>query len=167
MASMMVARRHVAFRLNGRPVELEIEPHAMLLDVLRGPLGLTGTKRSCDAQVCGACTVLLDGAPVSACCTLAYEARGRDVLTIEGVGSPEALHPLQAALVEHAAVQCGFCTAGVVLTALVFLRECPTPTAEEAREFMKGTLCRCTGYRKIIEAIVDAGRRMAAGEAAS
>jgi carbon-monoxide dehydrogenase small subunit len=158
------SRMRLACRVNGRPVGLEIAPHELLLDVLRQRLGLTGLKRSCDAQVCGSCTVLLDGQPVSACCTLAYEARGRDVLTIEGLAVDGRLHPLQQAFVDHAAVQCGFCTPGMVLTALVLLRETPQPDAEQVKTFMAGTLCRCTGYWKIIEAVVAAGRRLAVGE---
>ncbi len=150
----------ITFTVNGRPVEAEIEPRELLLDVLRDRLGLTGAKRSCDVQVCGACTVLVDGQAVSACCTLAYEARGKDVLTIEGLGSGDELHSLQEAFVEHAAVQCGFCTPGMILTALTLLREMPAPGPERVKAYMEGTLCRCTGYWKIIDAIVDAGRRM-------
>lgn len=148
--------------MNGRPVEAVIEPQEILLDFVRERLGLTGAKRSCDVQVCGACTVLLDGQPTSACCTLAYEARGRDLLTIEGVARDGRLHPVQEAFVEHGAVQCGFCTPGMILTALTLLRDAPAPTAEQVRGYMKDVLCRCTGYWKIIEAIVDAGRRAAA-----
>lgn len=147
----------IALTVNGRPVEAEIEPREMLLDFLRDRLGLTGAKRSCDMQVCGACTVLLDGLPVSACCTLAYETRGRDVLTIEGLAAGGQLHPLQDAFVEHAAVQCGFCTPGMILTALVLLRETPAPDADQVKAHLAGTLCRCTGYWKIIDAVVAAG----------
>jgi carbon-monoxide dehydrogenase small subunit len=155
------ARMRMTCRVNGQPVDVEIEPHELLLDLVRDRLGLTGAKRSCDAQVCGSCTVLLDGHPVSACCTLAYEARGREILTIEGLADGDRLHPLQEAFVEHAAVQCGFCTPGMVLTALALLREIPAPTADQVKASMTGTLCRCTGYWKIIEAVVDAGRRLA------
>ena len=163
--------------VNGRPVEAEIEPRDLLLDFLRDRLGLTGAKRSCDMQVCGACTVLVDGLPVSACCTLAYEARGRDVLTIEGLaqaGGPVglqgsastapsgvgALHPLQEAFVHHAAVQCGFCTAGMILSAKHLLDEEPHPSREAIRRYLKGNLCRCTGYWNILEAIEAAAQRM-------
>ncbi len=152
----------IALTVNGRPVEARIEPRELLLDFLRDRLGLTGAKRSCDAQVCGACTVLVDGQAVSACCTLAYEARGREVLTIEGLASGGHLHPLQEAFVEHAAVQCGFCTPGMILTAATLLREVPAPSAEQVKAYLAGTLCRCTGYRKIIEAVVEAGRRTSA-----
>ncbi len=109
--------------VNERPVSLEVEPRAILLDVLRDHLGLTGAKRSCDTQVCGACTVLLDGSPVSACCTLAYEAGGRTVETIEGLAGPEELHPIQQAFVDRVAIQCGFCTPGFVLTTKALLSE--------------------------------------------
>ncbi len=152
----------IALTVNGRPAEAQIEPRELLLDFLRDRLGLTGAKRSCDAQVCGTCTVLVDGQAVSACCTLAYEARGRQVLTIEGLAVDGRLHPLQEAFVEHAAVQCGFCTPGMILTAATLLRDVPAPTADQVKAHLQGTLCRCTGYRKIIEAIVEAGRRMPA-----
>jgi len=155
-------RRQIVLTVNGRPVEAWIEPRELLLDFLRDRLGLTGAKRSCDVQVCGACTVLVDGEPVSACCFLAYEARGRSVVTIEGLARAGGLHPLQEAFVEHAAVQCGFCTPGMILTGLTLLREIPAPTADQVRRYLKGNLCRCTGYWKIIDAVVDGGRRMAA-----
>ena len=153
---MTDARPRLAWRatVNGRPVEAEIEPRDLLLDVLRDRLGLTGAKRSCDMQVCGACTVLVDGLPVSACCTLAYEARGREVLTIEGLTAPDgALHPLQEAFVQRTAVQCGFCTAGMILSAKHLLDENPHPGRDEIKHFLKGNLCRCTGYWHILEAI--------------
>jgi len=151
--------RHIALTVNGRPVDAVIEPRELLLDFLRDRLGLTGAKRSCDVQVCGACTVLLDGQAVSACCTLAYEARGRQVTTIEGLATDGRLHPLQEAFAEHAAVQCGFCTPGMILTAVTLLQEVSSPSAAQVATYLRGTLCRCTGYWKIIEAVVDAGRR--------
>jgi carbon-monoxide dehydrogenase small subunit len=146
--------------VNGRPVEAEIEPRELLLDFLRDRLGLTGAKRSCDMQVCGACTVLVDGLPVSACCTLAYEAQGRQVLTIEGLAENGALHPLQEAFVQQSAVQCGFCTAGMILSAKHLLDEQPHPSREAIRHYLKGNLCRCTGYWNILEAIEAAAKRM-------
>ncbi|MDQ7839670.1 MAG: (2Fe-2S)-binding protein [bacterium] len=161
------ARRRIALVVNGNPVEAEIEPRELLLDFLRHRLGLMGAKRSCDVQVCGSCTVLLDGEPVSACCTLAYEARDRQVLTIEGLADAGRLHVLQEAFIEHAAVQCGFCTSGMILTSLELLREVPAPVPEQVRSHLKGNLCRCTGYRRIIDAVVDAGRRLAAEGASS
>jgi len=144
----------LACSVNGRPVELDVPVHALLLDVLRDRLDLKGAKRSCDLQICGACTVLVDGAPVSACTYLAVEADGRDVLTVEGLGTPEALHPLQAAFIEHGALQCGFCTAGMLLTARALLDEDPSPTPERVTHWLRGSLCRCTGYRKILDAIL-------------
>jgi aerobic carbon-monoxide dehydrogenase small subunit len=146
--------------VNRRPISLEIEPRAILLDVLRDRLGLTGSKRSCDSQVCGACTVLLDGLPVSACCTLANEAAGRAVETIEGLSSPDGLHPIQQAFVDNAAIQCGFCTPGFVLTAKSLLAENPHPSRAEIEEYLGGNLCRCTGYWNILAAVEDAARRL-------
>ena len=147
----------VRFVLNGRPAELEVRPEALLLDVLRDRLDLKGAKRSCDMQVCGACTVLVDGAPVSACTYLAIEVDGREVLTVEGLGTDERLDPLQEAFIDHAAVQCGFCTAGMLLTAKALLAEDPAPTRERVNQYLRGNLCRCTGYRKIVDAIVACG----------
>ena len=153
--------------VNGRPVSLEIEPRAILLDVLRDDLGLTGTKRSCDTQVCGACTILLDGSPVSACCTLAYETDCREVETIEGLAGPDQLHPIQQAFVDHVAIQCGFCTPGFVLTTKALLTENPRPTRSEIEGFLGGNLCRCTGYWNILDAVADAAERLAAGSVRS
>jgi carbon-monoxide dehydrogenase small subunit len=129
----------LSFTLNGRPQELEVEPHELLLDVVRERLGLTGVKRSCDVQVCGACTLLVDGRPVSACTTLAFEVRGRSVLTIEGLAENNGkLHPLQQA----------------------FIDENPQPSEAELKHFMHGNICRCTGYKKIIESIMAAAKEM-------
>jgi carbon-monoxide dehydrogenase small subunit len=146
--------------VNGRLVSLEIEPRAILLDVLRDELGLTGTKRSCDTQVCGACTVLLDGSPVSACCTLAYETDCREVETIEGLAGPDRLHPIQQAFVDQVAIQCGFCTPGFVLTTKALLTENPRPTRSEIENYLGGNLCRCTGYWNILDAVADAAGRL-------
>jgi CO/xanthine dehydrogenase Mo-binding subunit/aerobic-type carbon monoxide dehydrogenase small subunit (CoxS/CutS family) len=148
--------RRIRFTVNGRSVEIDVRPEALLLDVLRDRLQLKGAKRSCDMQVCGACTVLLDGGPVSACTLLAFEADGREVLTVEGLGSDDRLEPLQQAFIDHAAVQCGFCTAGMLLTARALLTGNPTPTRESVLHYLRGSLCRCTGYRKIVDAIVAA-----------
>jgi carbon-monoxide dehydrogenase small subunit len=145
----------IAVAVNGRRVELDVATHALLLDVLRDRLDLKGAKRSCDLQVCGACTVLVDGAPVSACTYLAVEVDGRDVLTVEGLGAPDALHPLQAAFLAHGALQCGFCTPGMLLTAKALLDEEPSPSPETVTHWLRGNLCRCTGYRKILDAILD------------
>jgi carbon-monoxide dehydrogenase small subunit len=150
------ARLSIRVAVNGRPRTLEVAPQALLLDVLRDQLDLKGAKRSCDTQVCGACTVLVDGLAVSACTYLAVEADDRSVLTVEGLAAGETLHPLQRAFVEAGAVQCGFCTAGMLLTARALLDEHAAPTREEVLHYLRGSLCRCTGYRKIVEAILTA-----------
>ena len=152
----------VSFTLNGRPQEIDVEPHELLLDVVRDRLGLTGAKRSCDVQVCGACTLLVDGRPVSACTTLAFEMRGRSVFTIEGLAENGKLHPLQEAFIEHGGFQCGFCTPGMILAAKALLDENPNPSEPELKHFMHGNLCRCTGYKKIIESIMAAAKKMRA-----
>lgn len=144
--------------VNGADVTLEVEPHALLLDVLRDRLGLKGAKRSCDIQVCGACTVLVDGAPVSACTYLAVEADGCRVDTVEGLADGDRLDPLQQAFVDHGAVQCGFCTAGMLMAAKALLAEDPSPTPERVMHHLRGNLCRCTGYRKVIDAVVACGQ---------
>lgn len=144
--------------VNGRARELEVAEHAVLLDVLRDALDLKGAKRSCDSEVCGACTVLVDGLAVSACTYLAVEADGRTVLTVEGLAAGDALHPIQRAFLDAGAVQCGFCTAGMLLTARALLDEHAAPTREDVLHYLRGSLCRCTGYRKIVEAILAAAR---------
>jgi aerobic carbon-monoxide dehydrogenase small subunit len=152
--------------VNGSPVELVVEPRDLLLHVLRDRLGLYGVKSSCDVQVCGACTVLVDGAPVSSCTTLAVEIDGTSVETIEGMATGSELHPIQQAFVEQAAIQCGFCTPGMVLTTKALLTEIPRPSREEIEAYLGGNLCRCTGYWNILDAVEDAAERLAsAGEA--
>jgi len=151
----------LAFTVNGTHHEIEVEAHELLLDVVRKRLGLTGAKRSCDVQVCGACTMLLDGRPVSACTLPAFEARGKNVLTIEGLAQNGKLHPIQEAFIEYGGFQCGFCTPGMILTAKTLLDENPRPTEEEVIEYMNGNICRCTGYKKIVESIVGAAEKMA------
>jgi carbon-monoxide dehydrogenase small subunit len=142
--------------VNDRAHVLEVAPHALLLDVLRDVLDLKGAKRSCDTQVCGACTVLVDGLAVSACTYLAVETDERSVLTVEGLADGESLDPLQRAFLDAGAVQCGFCTSGMLLTARALLRENPAPTREDVLHYLRGSLCRCTGYRKIVEAVLAA-----------
>jgi len=142
--------------VNGRPRELDVAPHALLLDVIRDALELKGAKRSCDAQVCGACTVLVDGLAVSACTYLAVEADGHSVLTVEGLAEGESLDPLQRAFVDAGAVQCGFCTSGMLMTAKAMLAEQARPSRDDVLHYLRGSLCRCTGYRKIVEAILTA-----------
>lgn len=156
-------RFRVAFRVNGQAVGLDVPAHALLLDVLRDRLGLKGAKRSCDVQVCGACTVLVDGAPVSACTYLAVEVDGREVSTVEGLADGDRLDPLQEAFIEGGAVQCGFCTAGMLMAARALLAEEPAPTVERVARYLRGNICRCTGYRKVIDAIVSCGRAAGAG----
>lgn len=145
------------FEVNGKPAKLEIEPRETLAEVLRGRCRLTGVKLSCEAQVCGSCTVLVDGLPVSACTYLAYEVRGRRVTTIEGLAdSSGRLHPLQQAFLDHFAFQCGFCTPGMILAAKALLDKNPDATDAEVIEYMSGNLCRCTGYLPILKAIRQA-----------
>jgi carbon-monoxide dehydrogenase small subunit len=144
--------------VNGRPVTLRVLPEELLLDVLRDRLGLTGSKRSCDVQVCGACTVLLDTRPVSACSVLAYEARGRSVVTIEGLADGDQLHPVQAAFLEESAFQCGYCTPGMILSVVALLEERPAATPADAAEYLRGNICRCTGYVDILHAVARAQR---------
>ncbi|OGK95707.1 MAG: hypothetical protein A2W08_07215 [Candidatus Rokubacteria bacterium RBG_16_73_20] len=146
----------LAMTVNGQAVALAIRPEELLLDVLRDRLGLRGAKRSCDVQVCGACTVLLDGLPVSSCSLLAYEARGRTVVTIEGLAEGERLHPLQESFITESAVQCGYCTPGMILAAKALLDERPEATDAEIREHLRGNICRCTGYTNILNAVAVA-----------
>jgi carbon-monoxide dehydrogenase small subunit len=148
--------------VNGRAHELLVAPHETLIELIRDRLGLTGTKKSCDTQVCGACTVLLDGHPVSACTMLAFEARNATLLTIEGMAVGETLHPIQQAFIEHSGFQCGFCTPGMILATKALLDENPTPTEEEIKHYMRGNICRCTGYKRILEAITAAAHRFTA-----
>ena len=143
----------IAFELNGATVQATVEPRELLIDVLRARFGLTGTKRSCDVEICGACTVLVDGLPVSSCTTLAADVDGRAVLTIEGLAKDGALDRVQRAFVEHGAMQCGFCTPGMVLAVKALLALDPHPSEAAIRHFLRGNLCRCTGYVKIIEAV--------------
>ncbi len=141
--------------VNGRPVDVMVRPDWTLLRVLREELKLTGTKKGCEQGDCGACTVLLEGIPVNACLVLALQAEGKTVETIESVGTPGNLHPLQKSFIRNGAVQCGFCTPGMILSALALLRKTPHPTVEEIKKGISGNLCRCTGYAKIVKAIQD------------
>ena len=150
--------------VNGETHQLAVPPHETLIECLRDRLGLLGTKKSCDVQVCGACTVLLDGRPVSSCTLLAFEARGRNIQTIEGLAQGDDLHPVQEAFIEHGALQCGFCTPGMIMATVALLSENATPTEEEVKHYMRGNICRCTGYKRILEAILDASRRMAGSQ---
>jgi carbon-monoxide dehydrogenase small subunit len=156
----------LTFTVNGEEHRLEVEPRRLLADVLRDDLGLTGTHLGCEQGACGACTVLLDGAAVRSCLLFAVQAEGADVTTVEGLATGGALHPLQAAFRDHHALQCGFCTPGMLLAAVDLCGRIPTPSPDEVREELSGNLCRCTGYQRIVEAVLDAAARMrAAGSA--
>jgi carbon-monoxide dehydrogenase small subunit len=149
-------------RINGETHDVSIEPHWTLLHVLRTQLGLTGTKENCLEAECGVCTVLLDGKAVNSCILLAAQCRGHEILTVEGLGRPGHLHVLQQAFIEHGAAQCGYCTPGMLLVAKSWLDEHPgvVPQPAQVREAIAGTLCRCTGYQKIVDAICDAAARL-------
>ena len=150
----------IELTVNGTLRSVEITPSMRLLDMLRNVLGLTSVKEGCSEGECGACTVLLDGKAVTSCTVLAVQARGRSVVTIEGLSSDGALHPIQQAFVDHDAIQCGFCTPGMIMSAYALLKHTPSPTREEIQRGIEGNLCRCTGYLPIIDAIEDAARRM-------
>ncbi|MDH3734411.1 MAG: (2Fe-2S)-binding protein [Gemmatimonadota bacterium] len=159
----------VAARINGEDISRTVEPRMLLSDFLRGPAGLTGTHVGCEHGVCGACTVLLDGEPVRSCLMLAAQIDGCAVTTVEGLagvaGEPDvgALHPIQRAFHETHALQCGFCTPGILLSVAAFLEETPRPTRDEVREAISGHLCRCTGYHNIVEGVVRAAELLAEG----
>ena len=154
-------QRYVELSINGDSYRIALRPNEFLADVLRRKLDLTGTKTACDMGVCGSCTVLLDGLPVSSCLTLAVDAEGKEITTIEGMESPGGeLHPVQEAFLDKGAVQCGFCTAGMVMTAKGFIDKNPNPTEPEIRQALSGNICRCTGYAKIVEAVEDAAKKM-------
>lgn len=142
-------------QVNSDPVVREIEPPELLLDFLRNRLGLTGAKRSCDVQACGTCTVLIDGRPVSSCCFLAADAEGRHVLTVEGLAERPEFERLEDAFTSHAALQCGFCTPGMLLTVAALLETGELTSVEEIKRGLAGNVCRCTGYRGIIEAVCE------------
>ena len=143
----------LTMKLNGEEVTVQVKPSALLVEVLRDQLELTGTKVACGEGECGACTVLLDGESVNSCLVPALKAQGREVLTVEGLTPLGDLHPLQKAFVEHGAVQCGYCTPGMLMSAKALLDHNPNPTEDEVRLAISGNLCRCTGYAKIVEAI--------------
>ena len=142
-------------RVNGEDIEVLAPVHKTLLEVLREELHLTGTKHGCELGECGTCTVLLNGAPVLSCLVLPIEIQGQDIITIEGMATASSLHPLQTAFAEIGAAQCGYCTPGILLTALALLQQYPTPERQHMKEALAGNLCRCTGYTKVIEAITQ------------
>jgi aerobic-type carbon monoxide dehydrogenase small subunit (CoxS/CutS family) len=148
-------KKELKLTVNGQPYELYIKPKTLLVEVLRDELGLTGTKRGCNSSSCGACTVNLNGMAVKSCSILALQADGGEVLTIEGLANGAELHPLQKAFLDHGAFQCGFCTAGMLMSAKALLDENPSPTKEQIKEGIDGNICRCTGYNSIIRAITD------------
>lgn len=150
----------ISFILNGTDTCIDVAPDKRVIDVLREDLGLTGTKEACGSGECGACTVLSDGETRLSCLMVAAQLQGKNLVTIEGIGSENALHPIQEAFIEHGAVQCGFCTPGMVLSTLALLKTNPSPSREEIREGISGNLCRCTGYQKIVDAISAAAVRM-------
>jgi aerobic-type carbon monoxide dehydrogenase small subunit (CoxS/CutS family) len=154
-----VGKREIRLQLNGGDRRLEVEDQMLLIELVRS-LGLVGTKLSCDTQVCGACTVLLDGRPVSSCTTLAIEADGKPVETIEGLADGTKLHPLQEAFIDRFAFQCGYCTPGMIVSAKALLDARPDPKPAEIRHWMEGNICRCTGYQTIVDAVLDAADHM-------
>ena len=155
-----MGKRLITMMVNGETVEVAVEPSAMLIDVLRDELGLIGTKDACGRGECGACTVILDGKAVTSCITPVMKAVGKEILTIEGLDKEGKLHPVQEAFVECGAIQCGYCTPGMVLSTKALLDENPNPTEQEVRVAISGNLCRCTGYVKIVDAILTAAKKM-------
>lgn len=153
-------KQDITLKINGESYEVRVKPSETLLEVLRDKLGLTGTKEGCDTGKCGACTVLIEGKAVRSCLTLAIAARDKEITTIEGLAHGKELHPIQQAFVEHGALQCGFCTPGMIMISKAFLEDNPDPTEKEIREALVGNICRCTGYVKIVEAIQASAKEM-------
>jgi carbon-monoxide dehydrogenase small subunit len=149
----------IQLSINRRDYTLAVEPHWTLLDTLRNELGLLGTKRGCDKGDCGTCTVLVNDKPVNACLYLAVRANGKKIMTVEGLETDEGLHPVQKAFLEKGAVQCGFCTPGMLMAVVSLLNEIPNPTEEEVRRAIGGNLCRCTGYQHIVDAVLSAAEK--------
>ena len=155
------SKARVRLTLNGQKVSGEAEPRMLLTDFLRHEIGLTGTHVGCEHGVCGCCTVLIDGVAARSCLTLAHAADGRSIETVEGLASPEGkLNPLQEALRDHHALQCGFCTPGILMSFTDYLKRNPDPTVDEVKEVLGGHICRCTGYQGLIDAVMDAAKRM-------
>ena len=152
--------KQLRFILNNKPVAVDVEPHTLLLDLLREKLGLTGTKRGCGEGECGACTVIVNNEAVNACLFPVWKVENASVLTVEGLGSEDALHPLQEAFLETGAVQCGFCTPGMLMSAYALLQKTADPDDEEIKRALAGNLCRCTGYVKILQAVRKAANKM-------
>ena len=158
-------RPKLTCQVNGSPISAEVEARTTLLDFLRDRLHLTGTKKGCNEGACGTCTVLIDGKRMNACLTLAIQCDGRDVTTIEGIGSPDALHPVQQAFIAHDALQCGYCTPGQILSAIACIAEGHATNADSVREWMSGNICRCSAYPQITAAVLDAAGRVGATDA--
>jgi len=158
LREVMMEEVEIVLRVNGINYRVKTVPWRTLVEVLRETLGLVGTKKSCNEGECGACTVLMDGRPVASCLVLAIDAQGKEILTIEGLSEGERLHPIQKSFLKHGAIQCGFCTPGMVMSAKALLDENPNPSLDEARKAISGNLCRCTGYQHIIDAILNASK---------
>ena len=152
----MPSKSHITATINGEETEFLCEPRQSLLEVLRDTVGLMGSKEGCNNGNCGACNVILDGALVNSCIVLAVEIQGKSVTTIEGIATPNGLHPLQQKFIEHAALQCGFCTPGFIVASKALLDQNPDPSEHEVRAWLAGNLCRCTGYDRIVKAVLDA-----------
>jgi carbon-monoxide dehydrogenase small subunit len=157
MKEMKMRKDEICLRVNGREHRLSIESHLTLLDVIRDVIGLTGTKRGCDLGQCGACTVLIDGKPYNACLILPMDVQGKEIVTIEGLAQDGQLHPIQQAFIEQGAIQCGFCTPGMVLGVKALLDADPSPSEEKIKEALSGNLCRCTGFVSIVRAVQSLG----------
>jgi len=151
-------KKTINLTINGMEHEIFVSPNQTLVDLLRYDLGLTGTKKGCEVGDCGSCTVIMDGKPVSSCLVLAVQANGKDILTIEGLETEEDLHPIQQSFIDHGAIQCGFCTPGMILSGKALLDQNPNPDESDIRMAISGNLCRCTGYQKIVDAIKDASK---------
>ena len=152
-------KKIININVNDQDYELAVEPNTTLVDLLRTDLGLTGTKKGCELGDCGSCTVIMDGKTVNSCLVLAYQANGSRILTIEGLETEEGLHPLQQSFVEKGAIQCGFCSSGMILSSKNLLDRNSNPSEKEIRESVSGNLCRCTGYQKIVDAVADVGSK--------
>ncbi len=157
-------KKLISVTINDKEYELAVSPNQTLVDLIRNDLDLTGTKKGCEVGDCGSCTVIMDGKPVNSCLVLAVQANGKKITTIEGVATDEGLHPIQEAFVEHGAIQCGFCSPGMILSGKNLLESNPKPTELEIRTAISGNLCRCTGYQKIVEAIKDVSEKATTGQ---
>jgi aerobic-type carbon monoxide dehydrogenase small subunit (CoxS/CutS family) len=146
--------------VNGISYSIDIQPHQTLVEVLRDDLGLMGTKKACNEGECGACTIIMDGKPVTSCLVLALDAQGKELTTIEGLAEGEKLHPLQESFVKHGGIQCGYCTPGMIMSAKALLDEVPDPTPHQVRKAISGNLCRCTGYQQIVDSVMEASKSM-------